>query len=134
LGWRRLSDDVGIKNNVIAGDVMGLLDTIKRAGVDAVGASGPMVIQFGVVKNADPLEIIVDQRLHLTREFLIVPESLTAYDVDLRHSHSYTGGTTGDALNDPITIRRGLETGDKLILLRMQGGQKYLILDREATA
>jgi hypothetical protein len=29
-------------------------------------------------------------------------------------------------------IRPGLETGDKVILLRVQGGQQFLILDKVA--
>src|SRR5690625_934038 len=113
---------------------MSMLNLIKQAGLDAYGASNPVIIQFGVVSEVDPLEVIVDQRFPLTEDFLIVPESLTRLEVNLQHSHSYSDGTTGNALNEPVVIRRGLETGDKVILLRMQGGQKYLILDRVVSA
>ncbi|MCD9026055.1 DUF2577 domain-containing protein [Cohnella silvisoli] len=108
----------------------GLLDAIKKAGIGAIGAGQPVAILTGTVTKDNPLEVTVDQRFALTADFLIVPESLTKYEIDAKHTHSYGGGTTGQALPDKLLIRRGLETGDKLILLRVQGGNQYLILDR----
>lgn len=61
---------------------------------------------------------------------MIVPESLTRYEIELRHSHTFHDGTTGDSLTEPIVIRKGLEVGNKVILLRVQGGQKFVILDK----
>lgn len=114
-----------------------MLNTIKQAATEAVEAGKPVNILFGEVTNSDPLEVNVDQRFTIDADFLIVPESLTRYEVDLKHDHAYTddgaSGTTGEALTEKIVIRRGLEVGDKVILLRMQGGQRYLIVDREAS-
>lgn len=50
--------------------------------------------------------------------------------VDLKHNHTYVGGVTGDALPEKIVIREGLKVGDTVLLLRMQGGQKYVVWDR----
>ncbi len=120
-----------------------LLNAIKRAGADAVAASNPVNLLFGDVKSSDPLTVMVDQRFTLTADFLIVPESLTHYEVPLRHVHSYTDDSgTGSAAKttepalpeEPIVIRRGLKAGDKVALLRMQGGQQYYILDRVVVA
>lgn len=116
-----------------------LLGVMKQAGVGAVGASNPVAVMFGEVETTDPLAVRVDQRFTLPAEFLIVPESLTHYEVELRHTHQYTDAsdsgtstkTTDPALpEEPIVIRRGLELGDKVLLLRVQGGQRYVILDR----
>jgi len=107
-----------------------MLDLIKQAAMEAVEASAPCAVMFGSVANTDPLEVNVDQRFTIDADFLIVPESLTRFEIDLKHSHSYTGGTTDDALTDKIVIREGLQEGDRVILLRVQGGQKYLILDK----
>ncbi|MGG1555006.1 DUF2577 domain-containing protein [Paenibacillus ferrarius] len=107
-----------------------LANVIKQAGVGAVQASSPVNILFGVVSATNPLEVTVDQRFTLDEDFLIIPESLTEYKVSLAHTHSYSGGTTGAALPDEIVIRRGLEVGDALILIRMQGGNQFLIFDR----
>lgn len=80
-----------------------MLDIIKQAGAGAVEAGSPVHLLFGEVVSANPLSVRVDQRFTLPWEFLILPESL---------------------------LLRGVEQGDKVILLRMQGGQRYLVLDR----
>lgn len=111
-----------------------LAETIKHAGVGAVNAGAPVTIVFGVVSNTSPLEVTVDQRFSLDEDFLIVPESLTEYKIDVSHTHSYTGGTTSSALNEEKVIRRGLVAGDIVIMFRMQGGKQYLIFDRMAVS
>ncbi|MCM3701421.1 DUF2577 domain-containing protein [Paenibacillus macerans] len=50
--------------------------------------------------------------------------------INLRHSHTYGGGDTGDALPDKIVIREGLKVGDAVLLLRVQGGQQYVVWDK----
>ncbi|MFU1798492.1 DUF2577 domain-containing protein [Paenibacillus azoreducens] len=116
-----------------------LLNTLKKAAMDAMAAGSPTAIMFGEVSKADPLEVIVDQRFTLPADFLVVPESLIHFEINLHHSHEYTDDS-GSGINTqqtkpalpekPIVIRRGLEVGDKLLLLRVQGGQQYIILDR----
>lgn len=44
-------------------------------------------------------------------------------EAGLTHSHKITG-------RRKITVHNGLVVGDEVILLRSQGGQKYLVLDR----
>lgn len=117
---------------------MAMLDIIKKAGIGAVNASNPVNLLFGTVTKANPLEVNVDQRFTLTEDFLVVTEQLTAYEIDLKHDHAYedatdTGSltkTTEPALPEKIVIRKGLEAGDQVVLLRMQGGQSYIVLDR----
>lgn len=107
-----------------------MLEAIKKAAMDAVVASNPVVIMFGTVTKTNPLEVNVDQRFTIDADFLVVPESLTRLEIDLRHMHASPGGTTGEALTQPIVIRPGLQVGDQVALLRIQGGQKYLIYDK----
>ncbi|MNW45952.1 hypothetical protein D3C74_232280 [compost metagenome] len=120
-----------------------LLGTLKKAATDAVNAGNPAAVMFGEVSNTDPLEVIVDQRFTLPADFLLIPESLIHFEISLHHSHEYVddsgSGTstkqTESALPaEPVVIRRGLESGDKLLLLRVQGGQQYVILDRVVSA
>lgn len=108
---------------------MGMMDTIKRASIGAVGASNPVNIVFGEVIDVDIFKIKIDQKLILDKEFFIIPESLTRFEVDLTHNHSYANGTTGSSLSK-LVIREGLKQGDKVLLLRVQGGQQYIILDK----
>ncbi|GKU79851.1 DUF2577 domain-containing protein [Paenibacillus sp. L3-i20] len=116
-----------------------LLSTIKNAARDAIEASNPVNLLMGVIKSEDPLEVTVDQRFTLGADFLIVPESLTRLVLDLRHTHQYTDSSDSGTANknttaalpvEPFVIRRGLEKGDKVLLLRIQGGQKFLVMDR----
>jgi len=111
-----------------------MLDAIRKAAMTAVEASNPVAVVFGTVTSADPLEVNVDQRFTLDADFLVVPESLTRLELDLKHHHTYGDGTTGDALTEPVVIRPGLQAGDRVVLLRLQGGQRYLILDKVVEA
>lgn len=107
---------------------------VKQAGVGAVDAGNPVSVLFGTVVRSSPLEINVDQRFTLTADFLIVPEQLTAYEIDLKHAHASGAGMTGEALAEPVVIRKGLTEGDVVLLLRMQGGQQFVVLDRMVSA
>lgn len=120
-----------------------LLGTLKKAATDAVNAGNPAAVMFGEVTKTNPLEVLVDQRFTLPADFLLLPESLVHFEIHLNHSHEYTDDSgSGSATKQtkpalpakPIVIRRGLEAGDKLLLLRVQGGQQYVILDRVVSA
>jgi hypothetical protein len=130
-----------------------MLNAIKQAALDALEASSPVTILFGTVTKINPLEVNVDQRFTIDADFLIIPESLmllrgsderfemsikgnvqTGPVVDDESQEQWTGdmriygaqmlATRKDMPNGPFTV------GDKLILLRVQGGQKYVVLDR----
>lgn len=117
---------------------MSLLDVIKQAGLGAVGATNPVALSNGTVMRVNPLEINVDQRFILTEDFLIVPESMTRYEIDLMHTHNFEDETamttrvkvTEEGLASKIVIREGLKIGDIVLLLRVQGGQQYVVLDK----
>jgi hypothetical protein len=119
-----------------------LLGVMKQAGVGAVEAGNPVAVLFGEVESSKPLAVRVDQRFTLPAAFLIVPESLFPYELELQHEHGYVDSTgtgtanrkTDRALSEPTVIRRGLEEGDKVLLLRIQGGQQYVVLDRVVNA
>jgi len=82
----------------------------------AYNASNPVAVMFGTVAKANPLEVNVEQRFTLRGDLLVLTERLTEYR------------TTVDG--NEIIIRRGLQAGDKVLLLRIQGGQQYVVWDR----
>ncbi len=96
---------------------MALLDTIKKAGAAAYASGNPTAVLVGKVVGISPLEVNVDQRFTLPEDFLIVPESLTRYELELPELGK-------------LLIRSGLESGDTVLLLRVQGGQQYVVLDK----
>lgn len=107
-----------------------LLDVIKLAGSQAVNAENPVNVLFGIVTAINPLSVQIDQKLILPEEVLIIPEHMTRYEVDLSHSHTHPQGSTGSSLG-VIVIREGIVLGDRLILLRVQGGYQYLVIGKE---
>lgn len=63
---------------------MGLLETIKKAGLQGMDSTNPVTILFGDVTSVNPLEIKVDQRFNLTSEFLVLAETVTPIRVGLK--------------------------------------------------
>lgn len=80
-----------------------MLDVIKKAAVAAVDAKAPVQVMYGTVTRTEPLEITVEQRLTLAEPFLVMPES---------------------------TARKNWTVGDHVLLLRVQGGDSFVVLDR----
>ena len=102
-------------------DTNDLLNTIKKAAVEAVEAEKPVNILFGKVTSASPLKINIEKKMILTSEQLILTNAVA--NIDISHLHEVSGTET-------FTVYNGLVVGDEVVLLRMQGGQKYIVLDR----
>lgn len=112
---------------------MSLVNLIRQASLGAIEAGQPVAVMFATVMKIDPLEVNVEQRFTLTSDFLIVPESLMRYEVDISHTHSVPGGSTGGMQPEEtskVVVRKGLEVGDKVMLLRIQGGRQFVVLDK----
>lgn len=107
-----------------------LADVIKQISSGANQAGQPVAIMYGTVKSINPLVVNVDQRFDLTEDFLVIPESLIRYEIDLKHKHPTNGEDTQDALLDKIVIREGLKANDGVILIRVQGGSSFLVADK----
>ena len=127
-------------------DLDEFMKTIKRAALDAVKASKPAEICFGKVTSASPLKILVEQKLPLGEGQLILTRNVTNFKTYITggniKNYYYTGSDTdgGTAPVVPshvhaigkvqITVHNGLVVGDEVILIRQQGGQKYIVVDR----
>lgn len=133
-------------------DAVELIKTIKRAAVDAVEASKPVEVCFGKVTSAFPLKILVEQKMTLGKEQLVLCQNVTEHKVEMtvdhytenetQHTHAIQDTYTGEGSSSPtthlhaykgrkvFTVHNGLVVGDEVILLRQQGGQKYIVVDR----
>ncbi|WP_246058278.1 DUF2577 family protein [Paenibacillus illinoisensis] len=80
-----------------------MLDVIKKAAVAAVDAKVPVQVMYGTVAKTEPFEITVEQRLTLAEPFLVMLES---------------------------AARKNWTVGDHVLLLRVQGGDSFVVLDR----
>ena len=97
-----------------------LVRLVKRAAVEAVAAGNPMGVCFGTVTSASPLKIMVDQKKTLTDAQLILTNNVRDFSVEVTCS-----GET-----HKFKMHLGLKKGEKVILLRCDGGQKFIVLDR----
>lgn len=131
-------------------DANDLLIAIKKASVEAVNALNPTEIRYGKVISANPLQIRLDTKMTLSDMQLVLTRNVKDYTVNVTmnwtsenavHDHSYTDDgssmTTGSNTHNhqvkgtkSITIHNGLKLDEKVLLLREQGGQKYIVLDR----
>lgn len=118
-----------------------LMKTIKQAAVSAVDSTKPVEICFGKVTASEPLKILVDQKMTLGRAQLVLTRNVTEFTAEvtvdwltenkgaeneydtLPHNHIIQG-------RKEITVHNGLVVGDEVILIRQQGGQKYIVVDR----
>lgn len=114
-------------------------DTVKMLALAAINESKPVAIIYGEVRSISPLKIQVDQKLILTSAQLSLTDDVRDHDVEMTvnhltenrsggsgddafapHNHAYTGRKT-------FTVHNALKVGDKVMMFRVQGGQKYIV-------
>lgn len=110
-----------------------LVESMKKAALDAIEASYPATVMFGVVIGVNPLWINVEQKMTLGRAQLVLTRNVTEYTVEMTvdhwtdnendHLHAYKG-------KKAFQVHHNLKVNDEVVLLRMQGGQKFVVLDR----
>ncbi len=121
---------------------MELLNLIKRAAVEAVEASDPMRVWIGKVTSEKPLKIRIDQQTELTEDFLILSRDVTDYTVYMEVNHvteKMSGGAKDPSFQShlhqykgvkPFKVLNALKQGEKVIMVAVQGGQQFVVLDR----
>lgn len=117
---------------------------MKQAALDVMESQKPVNVLFGTVTNINPLQITIDQKLILEANQLIMTRMVKDHTIEMTvdhatentsggsdygtfesHNHAYKGRKT-------FTVHNGLIVGEKVILIRMQGGQRYVVVDRLA--
>lgn len=118
------------------------LANVKRAALEAVMAAKPAAITFGTVESVSPLKISVDQKFTLYANQLILTNAVRDYSVNVtvNHKTEAASGGSGEAAfaahshaingTKKATIHLGLKEGENVMLLRADGGQKYIVWDR----
>lgn len=79
-----------------------LIETIKKAAIEAVAASKPVAIEYGRVTSVSPLKIQLDQKRTLDDDFIVLTQ----------------------------TVAGTLIAGDRVVMIMAQGGQSYVVLDK----
>lgn len=82
---------------------MAMIDIIKQVAIGAADSQSPVAVMYGTVTSTSPIEVMVDQRFTLSDDFIVITEYIK---------------------------NLSLAAGDPVLLLRAQGGQEYVIIDR----
>lgn len=81
-----------------------MIDVMKKVALNAIETTKPVEICYGTVQSRSPFRVRLSQKQILGKDSFIVKNGVTA---------------------------QSFEEGDILILIRVQGGQQYLIYDRK---
>ena len=128
---------------------MNLVQVVQGIVRETMKAYQPAEMQIGTVTSASPLEITLDTTMQvLKQQVLYLSETVVEKKIPvLEHTHQAPGGTTQPALlqseiicdehgtglgvkDNSIIFNNALSVGDKVILMRVQNGQKFVILSR----
>lgn len=85
-------------------DATGLVTKMKKAAMEAQEASKPVNVYFGQVVSTSPMRIDVEQKMILGEGQLILTKSVTD--------------------RDPLRV------GDRVLIIRLQGGQRFAVIDQ----
>lgn len=133
-------------------DAVGIAKKIKKAAIEAQESAKPVEVCFGKVTSASPLKILVEQKMTLGAAQLVLCRNVTEHIIEMtvdhytenetEHTHAVQDTYTGGGSSSPtkhlhayrgrkkFTVHNGLVVGDEVVLLRQQGGQKYIVVDR----
>jgi len=118
------------------------VEVVKRAAVEAVEAQKPVHLLFGQVISVSPLKIQVDQKSIYTEKMLVLTRNVTDFEVDMTVSHitlNRAGGSGDPAFashnhdykgKKKFKVHNALIKGDWVLLSRIQGGKRFVVLDR----
>lgn len=102
-------------------DSSDFVNLIRKVSVQAMENSKPTNVVFGTVVGVSPLIINVEQKLSLSEMQLVLSRNVTDY---------YTPLSVDNGAIKNYKIHNKLKIDEMVILVRMQGGQKYVVLDR----
>lgn len=128
-----------------------VLEAMKQMSVDAQNSQKPVIVLFGQVLSVKPLQIKVNQKQTIKENALILTHAVKDYEVDIEVSHYTVNDDFLQTMHDhpnvaansfdshhkhayqgrkKIKIYNGLKVGENVVMLRQNGGSRYLVLDR----
>lgn len=119
---------------------MTLLDVLQQINKSSMDAAGLTDMTVGTVTAADPLEITLDiSQAPLKEEIIILTDTVKGKVIDIAGSSYFTDrngelcciwGSSEDIPEGSAVVTLPLAVGDKVLLLAVQHGQRYIVLSR----
>ena len=122
-------------------DIMKVFSTTAK---NAVMATKPTTIVYGKVINVDPLEIWIDQTLTIKDPNIKLTRAVMDFKVEMTVDHltENRAGGSGDAEfashnhayvgRKEFLVHNALVMDDEVIMIQVQGGQDYIVIDKVA--
>lgn len=129
-----------------------LFGLIKSIANNNLEQTKPTNAYFGIVKTINPITIFIEPKIILDEQDLILTNAVKDHYVDITVSHitdtyygswdtthSHPDAGSGSIPQDhkhsyigrkKILVHNGLKEGEKVLLLMVAHGQKYIIIDR----
>ncbi len=97
-----------------------MLTLIKEIAKDDYKASKPIEVKYGLVIDDEDLTIILNSKILLSGKMLLLTNNVRDYEVDVE-----IGGN-----RQKMKVYNGLKKDDKVVLVRYEAGQKFLVLSK----
>lgn len=113
-----------------------MIDEIKQIVKNMIDNMKLTDYVYGEVTNINPLSIKIDQKLTISSDVILLTYPVIEKKINLQHTHQYMDGdlqrTTGTELPNysEAVIVEGLAEGDKVLMLRVDRGQKFIVLSK----
>lgn len=123
-------------------EYMKIVNTIKEIASTVIQNGEPMEVIIGEVVSTSPLGIKIDPKLTIPEENIILTKNTSEWTMEMSvdhvtenrsggggyaefasHNHEYKG-------RKKYLVHNQLVVGDKVIMLKETGGQRYIALDR----
>lgn len=112
-----------------------------------LGATGLTDYTIGTVSKESPLEIKINERITLPNSMILLTEVVIEKKLNLSHFHQIQDSTkieddhkhdisldTKTSTDTTITIQEGLKEGEKVLLLSVAAGQKFVVISKLRTS
>lgn len=127
---------------------MSLISKIAKISNQAMETTIPLNILYAKVISISPLKVETEQKLIIDEEFLILTDAVrdyktkisfdnpdikqvfTTWNMTQTNESSPSKISFKEKIKHDITVYNALEVGEGIILIRVQGGQEYIILGR----
>ena len=118
-----------------------IVQLVKKIAIYAISSNKPVEFIIGVVESIEPIKIRVNQFLVLENDALIIPhymlpgnkyffnvdeQKVMLEDVETEEKKEYKMTVE----NQELTLDFNINENDKILMLKVQGGQRFFLLSK----
>ncbi len=104
-----------------------MLEAVKLLAYDVLQQENLTDICYSTVTETEPLKIVLEQKLELTESFLVLSQNV------IKHTINYSmrrKDSDENWVQYEMIVEKQLKKGERVILIKMTGGQRYVVIDR----